>query len=58
VKILLALLLAGKLGKVFITGGSMLVSVFAYSVTYGWTYAVGLVALIFVHEMGHYLAAK
>lgn len=57
-KVLLALLLAGKLGKVLITGGTMLVSVFAYAAIYGWAYGVGLVALIFVHEMGHYLAAK
>jgi Zn-dependent protease len=57
-KALLALLAAGKLGKVLLTGGSMLVSVFAYALIYGWWYAVGFVGLIFVHEMGHYLAAR
>ena len=36
----------------------MLISVFAYSFIFGWRYAVGFVLLIFVHEMGHYLAAK
>lgn len=25
---------------------------------YGWRYAAGFIALIFVHEMGHYLAAR
>jgi Zn-dependent protease len=29
-----------------------------YAFVYGWKYAVGFVGLIFVHEMGHYLAAK
>jgi Zn-dependent protease len=57
-KLLFALLATGKLGKVLLTGGSMLVSVIAYAWIYGWWYAVGFVALIFVHEMGHYLAAR
>lgn len=47
-----------KLGKVFVTSGSMLVAVVAYAWLYGWRYAVGLVALIFCHEMGHFLAAR
>jgi len=57
-KALLALLAAGKLGKVLLTSGSMLISVLAYSWIFGWRYSVGFVALIFVHEMGHYLAAR
>jgi Zn-dependent protease len=36
----------------------MLLSVFAYSFVFGWRYAVGFVALLFLHEMGHFLAAK
>ena len=36
----------------------MLLSVVAYAFIFGWWYAVGFVALIFVHEMGHYLAAR
>ncbi|MDF2565939.1 MAG: site-2 protease family protein, partial [Massilibacillus sp.] len=36
----------------------MIVSVVMYAFVYGWKYAVGFVGLIFVHEMGHYLAAK
>jgi len=58
VKLLLTLLAAGKLGKVLLTGGTMLLSVFAYAMVYGWWYAVGFVLLIFVHEMGHYIAAR
>lgn len=58
VKLLLVLLTAGKLGKVLLSGGTMLISVVAYAFVFGWRYAVGFVALIFVHEMGHYLAAR
>jgi len=56
VKLLTALFAAGKLGKVALTGGTMLLSVIAYAFVFGWWYAVGFV--IFVHEMGHYIAAK
>ncbi len=56
---LLALLLSGaKLGKLFTTGGTMLISVVVYSFVFGWWYAVGFVLLILVHEMGHYMAAR
>lgn len=57
-KLLLLLLSAGKLGKLLTTGGTMLVSVVAYAFVFGWRYAAGFVGLIFVHEMGHYLAAR
>ncbi len=57
-KILATLLFAGKLGKFLITGGTMLLSVFAYALFFGWRYAVGLVILIFIHEMGHFMAAR
>lgn len=39
------------------TGGSMALSVYLYSsMPGGWRFAVGLVLLIFVHEMGHVVA--
>lgn len=57
-KLLLLLFSAGKLGKVLISGGSMLVSVVAYAFVLGWRYALGFVGLLLVHEMGHYLAAR
>src|SRR5437762_4267613 len=47
-----------KLGKLLTTGGTMLVSVVVYAFIWGWRYAAGFVALMFVHEMGHYLAAR
>ena len=57
-KTLLLLLSFLKLGKILTTGGTMLLSVFAYALVFGWWYAVGFVLLIFVHEMGHYVAAR
>jgi Zn-dependent protease len=57
-KMLFALLAAGKLGKVLLTGGTMLLSMVTYSFIFGWAYAVGFVLLILVHEMGHYVAAR
>jgi Zn-dependent protease len=58
IKLLLLLFKGAKFGKIFLTGGTMLLSVFAYAWFFGWWYAVGFVGLIFVHEMGHYVAAK
>jgi Zn-dependent protease len=36
----------------------MLVSIAAYSLIWGWKFAVGLVALLFVHEMGHVIQLR
>ncbi len=44
--------------KLFITAGTALVSVAAYSLFFGWWFAVGFVVLIFVHEMGHVIALR
>lgn len=56
---LIFLLFSGlKLGKLLTTGGTMLISVVVYAFIYGWRYAVGFVALLFVHEMGHFMAAR
>lgn len=44
-------------GKVLLTSGSMLVSIWFYSIAFGWPFAVGFVVLIFVHEMGHVFVA-
>jgi len=58
IKLLLLLLSGAKLGKIALTGGTMLISVVVYAWVFGWKYAVGFVALLFVHEMGHYAAAR
>jgi Zn-dependent protease len=36
----------------------MLVSVAAYALIWGWRFAAGFVALLFVHEMGHYIQMR
>ena len=46
------LLLLPKL-KIFTTSASMLVSIGAYALLWGWKFAVGFVVLLFVHELGH-----
>jgi Zn-dependent protease len=51
------LLLLPKL-KLLTTGGSMLVSVAAYAFIWGWRFAIGFVALLFVHEMGHVIQMR
>jgi Zn-dependent protease len=52
-----ALLFLPKL-KVLTTAGTALVSVAAYSLFWGWTFAVGFVVLLFVHEMGHVIQLR
>jgi Zn-dependent protease len=47
----------GKIGKILLTAGSMLASVWFYALIFGWKLAVGFVLLIFVHEMGHVFMA-
>ena len=37
---------------------SMLVSIVAYSLFFGWSFAVGIVLLILVHEMGHVIELR
>jgi Zn-dependent protease len=49
--------------KVFIFGAlktsfSMLLMIGIYAWMFGWLFAVGFVVLLFVHEMGHVIAAK
>jgi Zn-dependent protease len=59
VKTILILLLSGlKWGKLATTGGSMLLSLAIYATIWGWRYAAGFIALLFVHEMGHFIAAR
>ena len=58
IKLLLLLLSGAKLGKLLTTGGTMLVSLVVYAFVFGWKYAAGFIVLLFVHEMGHYIAAR
>ena len=40
------------------TGGTMILSLWAYSMFWGWQFAAGFVLLILLHEFGHLVAAK
>jgi Zn-dependent protease len=56
---LLLLLFAGfKFSKLFVTVGSMLLSLGVYALVFGWRYAAGFVAMLFIHETGHLIAAR
>jgi Zn-dependent protease len=57
-KLVLLLLASAKLGKVAVSIGSMLLTIWIYSTIYGWPFAAGFVGMILVHEMGHYFAAQ
>ncbi|GED67836.1 site-2 protease family protein [Brevibacillus reuszeri] len=54
-KWLLGILKFSKFGTTLVSMG---ISLWAYAMFYGWKFAVALVYLIFVHEMGHVIAAK
>src|SRR3954449_6410722 len=56
-KLKAVLLLLPKL-KLLTTSGSMLVSIGAYALIWGWQFAVGFVLLLFVHEMGHVIQLR
>src|SRR3954466_2665348 len=56
-KLKAVLLLLPKL-KLLTTSGSMLVSIAAYALIWGWQFAVGFVLLLFVHEMGHVIQLR
>lgn len=57
-KTIALLLMTGKFSKFLLTGGTMLISLVTYAWAYGWWYAAGFIAMLFTHEMGHYIAAK
>jgi Zn-dependent protease len=51
------LLLLPKL-KLFTTAGTMFISLAAYAWLWGWQFAAGFIALLFVHEMGHVIQLR
>ena len=44
--------------KLFATSASMLVSIGAYALIWGWKFAIGFVLLLLVHEYGHVLQLR
>lgn len=57
-KLLILLLSGAKLGKVAVSIGSMLLTIWVYTTIYGFPFAAGFVVMILLHEMGHYVAAR
>jgi Zn-dependent protease len=51
------LLILGQV-KLLATAGTMLVSVVAYATIWGFSFALGFVILLLVHEMGHVVALR
>jgi membrane-associated protease RseP (regulator of RpoE activity) len=49
--------LAAKLGSLA-KFGAVFVAFGGYALIWGWRFALGVVALIFVHELGHFLEAR
>jgi Zn-dependent protease len=44
--------------KLFATSSSMLISIVAYQLIFGWAFAVGFVLLLLLHEMGHVIQLR
>jgi Zn-dependent protease len=44
--------------KLFTTSGSMLVSIVAYQLIFGWAFSVGFVLLLLLHELGHVIQLR
>jgi len=55
IAVLFSLFKFGKVGGTLIT---MLIALAIYTSMFGWQYAAGFIALLLIHEMGHFLAAK
>jgi Zn-dependent protease len=54
-KWLIGILKFSKFGGMFL---SMVISIGAYAIIFPWSFSIGLVLLILVHELGHVIAAK
>ena len=44
--------------KLFTTSASMLVSIAAYALIWGWSFALGFVLLLLLHELGHVIQLR
>jgi Zn-dependent protease len=51
-------LFLAKFGFIGLKFASIFIAVGAYALIWGWRFAVGFVALIFIHEMGHFIEAR
>ena len=53
--VVLQLFKLGSMGGTLITMAAM---AWVYASTYGWSFAIGFVLLLFIHEMGHFIVAR
>ncbi len=47
-----------KIGWIFSSFGSLFISFGFYTMLFGWPFAVTIIALLYIHEMGHYVWMK
>ena len=47
-----------KFSFILVKAGSIFIAVGAYALIWGWRFGVGIVLLILLHELGHFLEAK
>ena len=47
-----------KWSFVLLKFGSIFIAVGGYALIWGWKFAIGFVALLFLHELGHFIEAK
>jgi Zn-dependent protease len=47
-----------KWSFVLVKFGSIFIAIGGYALIWGWKFGVGLVALLLIHELGHYIEAK
>jgi Zn-dependent protease len=53
-----ALIALAKFSFILVKFASIFIAVAAYALIWGWKFAVGVVALILLHEAGHFIEAK
>jgi Zn-dependent protease len=56
--IVAALIALAKFSFIAVKFFSIFIAVAAYALIWGWKFAIGIVVLIFVHELGHFVEAK
>ena len=49
---------AAKFGFILLKFSSIFIAVAAYALLFGWKFAFGFVAMILIHESGHFIEAK
>jgi Zn-dependent protease len=53
-----AIIALAKFSFVLLKFSTIFIAVAAYALIWGWLFAIGIVVMILVHELGHYLEAK